>query len=71
MTGPFDLEAAKAGAPVKHLFEKNGVVHACDGSEIHRGIYLVWTKCGMDIPANASFKSNEDPTCAKCLKVIA
>ena len=56
---------------MSHLYQdKNGVIHACEGSEVHRGIYLVWTKCDKDVPANQSFKSDEKPTCEECLLKI-
>lgn len=53
-----------------HLFQdEGGVFHSCDGDQlvpIDRSTYVVWTKCGRDVPANKSFRSKEYPTCAKC-----
>lgn len=50
-----------------HLYQDNrDVIHACEGNEVHRGVYLVWTLCELDVPANKSFKSWECPTCMDC-----
>jgi hypothetical protein len=43
-----------------------GVIHACEGSDIHRGVRLVWTRCKIDVPANASALSFDAPTCPAC-----
>jgi hypothetical protein len=52
---------------MNHLYQdEKGVIHACEGSEVHPGIYLVWTKCEKDVPANKSFKSDETVTCEAC-----
>ena len=61
---------ADNGAKVvmNHLYEdKNGGIHLCEGSQIHRDVYLVWTKCEKDVPANKSFKSKEVATCKSCI----
>lgn len=51
-----------------HLYEdKNGIKHLCEGNRIHRDVYLVWTKCGHDVPQDHSFVSNEVATCKLCL----
>ena len=53
---------------MNHLYEDtNGVIHLCEVKEIHTGTFLVWTKCGEDVPANESFKSSEKPSCLECL----
>lgn len=50
-----------------HLYtDTNGVIHSCQQNEVHRGINLVWTDCGKDVPANKSFRSWEGPTCMDC-----
>lgn len=51
---------------MNHLYQDENGLHLCEGSEIQRGIYLVWTLCGKDVPANESFKSKEAPTCELC-----
>ncbi len=52
---------------MNHLYEdENGIIHLCEGSEVQRGISLVWTLCKKDVPANKSFKSKEQPTCKLC-----
>ena len=52
---------------MSHLYEsQDGVIHLCeDGQNIANdsGTYTVWTKCEIDVPANKSFKSDEEPTC--------
>ena len=57
---------------MNHLYEdKNKILHTCLGSQIHIGnpdTYLVWTKCGKDVPANKSFRSVEEVTCPECLE---
>lgn len=54
----------------RHLYEDpKGVIHECEASQMiagNRDTYLVWTKCEHDVPANESFKSDEEPTCDKC-----
>ena len=55
---------------MKHLYEdKKSVIHACESGDmgVRNEITLVWTKCGKDVPANKSFKSNETVTCGKCI----
>ena len=52
-----------------HLYESSDrKIHICEGSNIPTitGPYVVWTKCGIDVPANKSFQSDELPTCLKC-----
>lgn len=54
-----------------HLYERDGVLHGCqggNGAARDPGTYLVWTGCGIDVPANASFKSREAVTCPACLE---
>jgi hypothetical protein len=47
--------------------DKQDFVHACEGSEVHRGITLIWTLCERDVPANAAYKCDGDTvTCATC-----
>lgn len=54
-----------------HLYERDGVLHGCRGGNAAAndpGTYLVWTGCGIDVPANGSFKSRESVTCPACLE---
>ena len=57
---------------MNHLCEDNkGIIHNCEGSELVPGdkdTYVVWTKCGKDVAANKSFKSNEVANCKSCLE---
>lgn len=41
------------GNPIMYTDPK-GVTHSCEGSNIHRGIRLIWTDCQKDVPANAA-----------------
>ena len=52
---------------MNHLYEdRKGILHTCEGTTFHRNVYLVWTRCGKDVPANTSFKSEELSTCNEC-----
>ena len=52
---------------MRHLYEdKNGILHRCELTCVHPGIFLCTTICGIDVPANESFKSLETPTCKSC-----
>ncbi len=51
-----------------HLYESNGIIHLCEGSDVQRGIKIVWTKCQIDVPADRSFMSTELPTCKTCME---
>ena len=54
---------------MNHLYEdEKGIIHLCEGGQIasDRSTYLVWTLCLIDVPANESFKSEEDATCNQC-----
>lgn len=47
------------------------VIHECDGARMvasDPGTYLVWTKCGVDVPANAAFYGVTPVTCKECAK---
>lgn len=44
----------------------SGAMHAVEGSEVHPGIRLLWTKCEKDVPANTAFLSEEPVTCDTC-----
>lgn len=50
--------------------DQDGEVHVCEGSEMHPGIWLLWTLCQKDVPANAAFHADpgDQVTCEKCLK---
>ena len=47
-----------------HLYQdKKGTIHLCEGDFAgapNRSPFLVWTKCGKDVPANKSFTSNHE-----------
>jgi hypothetical protein len=55
---------------MNHLYESgDGMIHSCEGGQIanDRSTYVVWTRCGKDVPANMSFRADISPTCKKCL----
>jgi len=61
------------GRPV--YWKSTKYVHICDGSEVHRGVKLLWTLCGKDVPANKAHTLRHDyrkehdldhATCEKC-----
>lgn len=57
-----------------HLYEdKKGILHLCEGGQIgnDRSTYVVWTKCGKDVPKDKSFLSYENVTCKKCLASLS
>jgi len=44
-------------------------IHACKGARMvpfDAGTFLIWTKCGRDVPANAAFKADISATCGAC-----
>ena len=54
---------------MKHLYQtSDGLIHECEGDHATLDMknYLVWTKCGKDVPANKSFRSYEVATCPGC-----
>ena len=50
----------------KHLYERDGVIHSALMVNIHRNIDIAYTKCGLNIPSDKSFKSEEDVSCNVC-----
>ncbi len=67
-----DIMKALDRGIIKHLYmDKEEVLHLCKMHEIHRGLFLVTTICGKDVPGNDSFKSLEAPTCKSCIKIIS
>lgn len=64
--GPNQTFRTIDGKPVYWRDAKN-LVHACEGSEVHRSITLIWTLCERDVPANAAYKCEGDyVTCMAC-----
>lgn len=44
-------------------------VHDCEGARIipfDPGTFLVWTKCGIDVPANQGVNGTDAVTCKGC-----
>lgn len=51
--------------------DQSGVVHACEGADVHPGVRLLWTLCNRDVPANKAFlpcAGEHFEMCAICLK---
>ena len=42
--------------------------HRCVGADVHRGIRLLWTCCGKDVPADAGYLSEREDelSCMDC-----
>lgn len=55
------------------MWEQSGVVHNCEGARMvpfDAGTFLVWTKCGKDVPAGAAFRNpKEHATCPDCARL--
>ena len=60
------------GHPIRHR-DKSGLIHSCQGSEVHPGIMLIWTDCERDVPASKGYISipTDEVTCPKCLAAQA
>lgn len=52
--------------------DKSGVMHACEGADVHRDVRLFWTLCQRDVPANAAFipADNDRLSCEQCLSKL-
>lgn len=50
------------------FWASHGVIHQCEGAEVHRGIRLLWTLCEIDVPADTAFHPDgtDSVTCVKC-----
>lgn len=58
------------GRPIRYT-DKVGLVHICEGAEVHRGVTLIWTLCERDVPANKAWKLDAPSmheVCMICLK---
>jgi len=56
---------------MNHLYDDGKAIHSSEGAQMvanDPGTYLVWTKCEIDVPANKSFRSMEQPTCSHCVQ---
>jgi hypothetical protein len=53
-----------------HWKDTKGVVHRCEGADVHPDVQLIWTLCRRDVPANESYlpkPPEDDPiTCPFC-----
>jgi hypothetical protein len=64
--GPNQTFRTIDGKPI-YWRDKQDLVHACEGSEVHGGVTLIWTLCERDVPANAAYKCDgDDVTCTTC-----
>ena len=57
------------------LWDDGKQIHACFGERaapFDSRTFLVWTKCGKDVPANSGFTNkSESVTCTECVPVLA
>ncbi len=44
------------GKPI-YWRDGRGVVHACEGADIHPGVRVLWTLCGKDVPADTAYQA--------------
>jgi hypothetical protein len=59
------INSTSTGMPYR--WEDGSLTHSVEGTEVHPGIVLLWTKCGKDVPANSAVASWEMPvTCKRC-----
>lgn len=62
------------GSPIRWR-DRHGTIHAVEGSEVHEGIVLLWTLCGVDVPGGDAFSLAEVGVdgldCAVCKSRIA
>ncbi len=51
-------------------WKDQALTHACEGADVHPGVRLLWTRCEIDVPANAAYlpdPPDADPvTCPRC-----
>lgn len=50
-------------------FDDGKVIHACEGNRMvpfDHGTFLVWTRCGKDVPAGRGFVGGNDANCPAC-----
>ncbi len=60
------------GRPIR-CTDAKGLVHACEGSEPHPGIRLLWTLCGRDVPANTAWHpqpGDHFEMCVTCMSAL-
>lgn len=52
-----------------HWTDAKGIVHVCEGADVHRGVRLIWTLCNKDVPANGARLAGDKgiPTCDVCI----
>lgn len=50
--------------------DRAGVTHICEGAKLHPGVFLLWTDCQKDVPANAAHTGGEhEAICPKCKNI--
>ena len=62
--------------------DRSGVLHACEGAEVHPGVRLLWTRCAtgqphatpgsLDVPADGAWRQRAADAidCARCRAII-
>lgn len=65
MNGKTTVRENSKGQP--YLYDRDGFTHSCEGSEVHPGIFLLWTDCQIDVPANMAYVTwKNSANCPKC-----
>lgn len=52
--------------------DADGVVHRCEGADVHPGVRLLWTGCNRDVPAGNAYLpgARDGVTCPTCISVM-
>jgi hypothetical protein len=64
-----DLEGAGTrtfGGLALRWHNGKGTVHACEAAEVVPAVMLLWTLCGMDLPADANYFAAGPVNCPWC-----
>ena len=52
--------------------DAKGVVHAVEGATIHRGLTLLWPRCGCgDVPPFGAWCGFDEVECLECRRIDA
>lgn len=46
--------------------DQQGVVHVCEGANVHPGVRLIWTLCGRDVPAGEAYTTADKSHASTC-----
>lgn len=51
--------------------DKTGLVHACEGADVHPGVRLLWTLCERDVPAGKAWHPKRGDHYEMCMTCTA